>query len=282
VGGKKNKLLSIDAIGAGSGPALFVFLAVAILSLPAADARGISAAPLDRPRERALGLDQTGSVILGGAPAGGTGTTWRVEAGEWFLYGIDGLRTHAAAAEIGGPSWELRVSAAFVAAPVGSESAVEGGLCAPLGRVRLGASLRWDTARLDGCEKAHLVTLSVSAMLRVSERIAISTRAANIRLAGEPLPGAGASVGVLLSPESALCALARLELSPAGATSFRVASRVRLGRRVLLSLGYEEGTGSFDGSVWIRIGCVGLDAGSSIHPVLGVSQGVFLSWGRGW
>ena len=287
VGEKINRVLSIEAfrpaqaLPRSAGRVCFFFLV--FFCIAARDARGISAALFERPRERALGLGQTGAALWRAPLPGFAGTSCRVEAGEWFLYGVDGLRTHSAAVEAGTPSWDLRVSAALLDTPVGREAALETGVCAAFAeRIRLGTTVAWETAGLDGCERAHLLVLSVSALLRLTDRAALLTRASNIRLAGETLPGAAASVGVVLSPESSVCAVAGFEVSPAGAASFRVASRIALGSRVVFCLGYDDDTGSLDGSIWIRVGGVGLDAGSSFHPLLGVSQGLFLSWGRGW
>jgi hypothetical protein len=287
VGEKKNRVLSTETfrlaefLPRSAGRVCFFFFF--FFCIAARDAPGISAALFERPRDRALGLDQTGASLWRAPLPGFAGTSCRVETGEWFLYGVDGLRTHSAGVEIGRSSWDLIVSAAVLDAPVGREAAFETGVCAAFAeRIRLGTSVEWKTAGLDGCERAHLLVLSVSALLRLTDRAALATRASNIRLAGEMLPGAGASIGLVLSPESSVCAVARFDLSPAGAVSFRVASRIALGSRVLFCLGYDDDTGSLDGSIWIRLGGVGLDAGSSFHPVLGVSQGLFLSWGRGW
>ncbi len=281
MGEKKDRVLSIEALRRPAGRVGLFFLL--IFCIAARDARGISAALFERPRERALGLDQTDASLWRAPLPGFAGTRCRAEAGEWLLYGVDGLRTHAAVVEVGKPSWDVRVSAAVLDSPVGRETAFETGVCAAFAeRIRLGTTVAWTAAGLDGCERAHLVVLSVSALLRLTGRAALVTRVLNIRLAGEPLPGAGASIGLVLSPQSSVSAVARFEVSPAGEASFRVASRIALGKRVLFSLGYDDDTGSLDGSVWIRLGGVGLDAGSSFHPVLGVSQGLFVSWGRGW
>jgi hypothetical protein len=287
VGEKKNRVLSIEvfrsvkALPRSAGRVCFFFLVV--FCVAARDARGISSALFERPRDRALGLDQTGASLWRAPLPGAAGTSCRFEAGEWLLHGIGGLRTHSAVVEVGTASWDVRVSAAVLGTPVGREAAIATGVCAAFGeRIRLGTTAAWETADLDGCERAHLLVLSVSALLHLSGRAALVTRASNIRLAGEPLPGAGASIDLVLAPESPVCAVARFEVSPAGAASFGVASRIALGSRVRLCLGYDDDTGSLDGSIWMRIGGVGLDAGSSFHPVLGVSQGLFVSWGRGW
>jgi hypothetical protein len=247
------------------------------------DAEAISSSLFDRPRERALGLDPTGVSLWRGAPGGSSGTSFRCEAGEWRLYGVDGLRVHAAVAEAGRRGWSVRLSAAVLDAPVGQESEFAAGVTLALAeRIRIGGTVEWETASLEGCESASVAALSVSALVRLADRAALVTRASNIRLAGEASPGAGVSIGAVLSPESTLSAVASFSVSPAGGASFRAASRIELGSYVLFSLGYEGDTGSLDASVWIRLGGLGLDAGSSFHPVLGVSHGVFVSWGRGW
>lgn len=283
MGEKKNGVLSTESSRRVTAGFLVLALAGGAVAAGAGKARGISAGLFGRPRERALGLDHTGASLWRASAPGIARALFWAEAGEWLLYGIDDLRTHAVCVGAEKSSLCLRAVALVLDTPVGREAAVETGASAAVApRLRLGTAVRWETAGLDGCERAHLVVLSLTALARLADRAALITRASNIRLAGEPLAGAGVSIGLVLSPESAVSAVARLDLSRAGSASFGVASRIRLGDRVVVSLGYGEDTGSLDGSVWIRIGSVGLDAGSSFHPVLGMSQGVFVSWGRGW
>ena len=282
MGEKKNRAPRVDSLqcAAGRSCGLLVLLVVAVWG---SDTRALGLALFETPRERAVGLGHPGeSLVIEGLPPG-AGGRWRVEAGEWFLFGVDGLRTSAVAVEVEKRGWECLLSAAVLGAPVGREYGFGAGVSVPFaGRVRLGAALRLDTVDIEGCARSHLLTLSVSALLRVADSVVLVSRAANIRLAGESVPGASASVGVVLSPVSVLCGVARLEVSPAGLASFGVSSRVRVADRLLVSLGYEEDTGSLAGSIWICVGGLGVDAGSTFHPVLGVSQALYLSWGRGW
>jgi hypothetical protein len=279
VGENIKRVRSIDPFGTAFGRVLSV--AVVIVSF-ASYARGVGVALFAPPRERALGVDRTWESLWREPPADGA-TVCRVEAGEWLLFGIDGLHAQSLGLTLERKAWDLEVSAALLAAPVGRESAFGAEASAPFGgRFRIGAAVRADIAEIDGCEAASLVMLSVSALVPVGGGVALFSRAEDIRLAGEPLPGAGATIGLAVSGAPAVGGTVRLALSPAGAVSFGVSSRVRVGGRLYFSLGYEDDSGSFNGSVCLRVKALLLDAGSAIHPVLGVSQGLFLSFGKGW
>ena len=282
MGERKNRVPRVDDLRFATRRSRGL-LAVLVVAVWVSDARGLGLPLFEPPRERAVGLGHPGESLVFESRSPGTGGRWRVEAGEWSLFGVDGLGISGLAVEIEKRGWECLLSAAVLGAPVGREYGFGAGLSVPLaGRLRVGAALRLDTVEIEGCAPSRLLTLAISALIRVADGVALVSRAADIRIAGESTRGASASVGVVLSPGSVLCGVARLEVSPAGVASFGVSSRVRVGNRLTVSLGYEEDTGSLTGSIWLCVGGLGVDAGSTVHPVLGVSQALYLSWGRGW
>ena len=282
MGEKKNRGPRDDALRF-IGVRSLGLLALLVVTVWVSDTRGLGLALFETPRELAIGLGHPGESLVIERQPSGAGGQLRVEAGEWFLFGVDGLRTSGLAVEIAKRGWECRFSAGVLGAPVGRECGFGAGVIARCAeRVRLGAELRLGTLEIEGCAPSRLLTLSVFALIRAADSVVLVSRAANIRIAGESTPGASASVGVVLSPGSVLCGVARLEVSPAGSASYGVSSRVRVADRLLFSLGYDEDTGSLAGSMWLCVGGLFVDAGSTLHPVLGVSQALFLSWGRGW
>jgi len=220
-------------------------------------------------------------VFVSGSDAGGS-TRWKLDAGEWTLFEIDGLAVRACAAEVLRGGWGAIAAVGVLSCPVGTWSVLEGsvlgaarddiGLCA-------GASL--ETIALDGCRKEARASLFLEAAVRFSPALVVCTRVDGIRIAGDVRAGGDARVCAAAFPGGSLCAVAGLAVSRSGDVRCDASSRLRLGRRVRASLGYEDGTGAINGALSIGVRSLVLDAGATVHPVLGVSKAFFVSWRRG-
>jgi hypothetical protein len=92
--------------------------------------------------------------------------------------------------------------------------------------------------------------------------------------------GADASLQVVAFPELPLCGVAKMSVSRRGSVAFGVSSRLRVAHGLLVAVGYEDETGALNGSMALRYRSMGLDVGASVHPVLGVSEALFVSWRR--
>ncbi len=221
------------------------------------------------------------SLLFETASNGRRANSWRVEAGERRLFDGAGLSATVCAADVRRGDWGWGVTAAVVSSPVGEEAVLGGTILAPVSeRVRLAGDLRFNVVGFSGFEHATLFCLSLHALLRVSPQIALCPGVEDVRVRGERLPGADGSLRLAFFPGERLCGVAEITVSRRGVPRFGVSSRLRLGRGVYLAAGYEDGTGALSGSLSLRHGSMGFDAGASVHPVLGVSEALFVSWRR--
>lgn len=232
------------------------------------------------PEERALGLERPASALLfeSDTRAGG-GRRLRLDAGDWTLFEAEGLCAAACAVEWRLAKWGGIVSFGLLSSPVGKESSAGAALfTAGDARVRFAAGARLETVALDGCRTEYLLTLSADAVSRVSERVVIGTRVGGIRVAGFPRRGADVSLRVAAFPSGPICGVALITVSRRGEVACGVSSRVRLARSVGAVLGYDEATAAVNGSLSVGVRALVLEAGASVHPVLGVSKALFVSW----
>ena len=262
--------------------ALVGLVVLIVLIVTAADTRAVGLTVYRSPAETALAMDRSVfSLVFETAPNGTHANSWRVRAGERRLYDDAGLETTVCGAEYRRRDWGLGVTAAMVSSPVGDEAALAGTILAPLsGQVRLAGDVRFQRIAFDEFERAALVCVSLHVLLRISSRVALCPGVEDVRVAGEALPGADASLRAALFAEGPLAAVAAMTVSRRGELQLGVSSRLRLGRRAFLAVGYEDATGTLAGSLSLEYRSLGLDAGASVHPVLGVSEALFVWWRR--
>ncbi len=235
------------------------------------------------PRERALGIDRLSApVVLDPPAAKASETRWFLEAGQWDLYGIEGVHGTAFAVEVDGGHRRGVLRAGRVSSPVGSESEIAVGVLVRAGgKFWAGATLRLEIAQIEGCVQTHILTASPCVLVRLAPDVSLISVVEDVCVTGEDLPGADASLRVVAGADRNLCAAASLTAARDGAFTVGVSSRLRLGRGGALALGYSDDTGAFEGSLMLRVRSLAVDAGATAHPVLGVSKALFLSWGWG-
>jgi hypothetical protein len=257
------------------------YLVLALLvAAPSREACALGSLTTRGPEERALGMDREAYSLVFTPDAGHeAGLWWRFDAGEWTLFEVDGLAVGSCAAEARCPAWGVILSADLLSSPVGREAVLGGALLfAGATRAGLAGGLRLETLALDGCEREFLLSFSVDAVVRVVPRMVMCSRVNAVRLAGTSRAGADVSLRVVAFPEGTLCAIAGIAVTRNGDVVCDVSSRVRLARRVRAVLGYDDGTAAINGALSIGVRAFALEAGASVHPVLGVSKSLFLSW----
>ncbi len=235
------------------------------------------------PEAKALSMERSSfSLAFDTNDGGNEAIRWKLDAGEWTLFEIEGLSVGACAAEVRRGGWGGIFSAGVLSSPMGTESVLGGTvLAAGRGRVGLGAGVSLETVALDGCRKTVRLALSVDAVVRLSPLLTMCSRVGGITLAGSPLPGADARLSVAAFPARSLCGIVGISVSRSGVVVCDVSSRIRLGRSVRAALGYDDGAAQIDGSLTLKVRGLGFEAGASVHPVLGVSKALFVSWRRG-
>lgn len=251
-----------------------------MLTAPVADARAVGNAVTRSPEDRALSMDRSVSSLVFTPETGDTEhLRWRFEAGEWRLFEVDGLAAMSCAAELRWGSWGGAVAASVLSSPVGKEIALGGTLlAADVGRVSLAGGWRFETVALDGCERESLLTFSVDAVVRISAGLVMGSSVGGVHLAGIARPGADAALRIVVFPAGALTGVAGIVVSRSGDVACDVSSRFRVARRIHAVLGYDDGSAAIHGSLSIAVRSLALDAGASVHPVLGVSKSLFVSW----
>ena len=285
VGGETTLVLFADRRHRGADRLLRPCALVILISLisAAAEAHAFGLVVSRSPEETALGMDRpVFSLAFETASSGTRASSWSVEAGEWRLFDATGLFATVCGAEARRGDWGCGVSAAVVSSPIGKEAVLTGAILAPgSGRIRLAGGVRLNTVAFEGFEHAYLLCISLHALLRLSPHVALCPGVNNIRVRGERLSGADASLHVVAFPDLALCGVAEIGVSRNGGVTLGVSSRLRMARGVFFAVGYEEGTGALNGSMSFRFRSMGLDVGASVHPVLGVSEALFVSWRKG-
>jgi hypothetical protein len=222
------------------------------------------------------------SLAFAADAADDAGARWRFDAGEWTLFEIDGLAAGSCAGEVRCRGWGGIVAWSILSSPVGRETALAGTfLASRVDRVGLAGGLRLDSVSLDGCERQFLLSFSVDAVVRLSPRVVLCARVGGVRVSGVPRPGADASLRVVAFPAGPISGTAGVAVARDGRVACGVSSRLRLGRRFHAVLGYDDGTAAINGSLAIGFRAFALEAGASVHPVLGVSKSLFVSWRRG-
>ena len=232
------------------------------------------------PESAALGLDTPSRILLFG-DTGRTPQRWWVEAGQWRLFDIEDLASNGAEFGVRYGRFGVVVSSLFISSPVGMESRYLGSIMwwGPR-RIRIAPGIGAEVVTMDGFEKAVLLFATVSAVVELSDMVRLVSTIDHARIAGEPYPGADASASVVLFPRSRVCGLARVAVSRHGAISTGFGTRVRFSRLASAAVGYDESTGVLKGSVTACVRSAGVQAGATVHPVLGISKAVFVFWRR--
>jgi len=204
-----------------------------------------------------------------------------VEAGESRLFGIAGLKRTAVRAGARAGAWGCYASAVFLTSGVGGERVVS---IEPFYRagntlsVSLGATL--STAELSGYEGASLVSGAIRMFARLSGHVTVGYGIDDFRLAGIQVPGAETSIYVVVSAGPRFTFFSLVRAGRDGSSGVAVAARLRWSGRLRTCVGYEDATSMLKGSLTLRFGRTGIQAGATVHPVLGVSKGLFVSWSR--
>ena len=243
-------------------------------------ARAIGGPGYRNPESAALGLDTPSRILLFGDTAQPS-ERWWVEAGQWRLFDIEDLVSNGAEFGMRRGRFGVVVSSLFISSPVGMESRYLTSIMFwGSRRIRIAPGIGADVVAMDGFEKAAFLFATVSAVVELSDMVRLVSTIDHARIAGEPCPGADASATVVLFPGSRVCGLAGVAVSRYGAIATGFGSRVRFSRLASAAVGYDESTGMLKGSVTACVRSAGVQAGATVHPVLGVSKAVFVFWRR--
>lgn len=201
-----------------------------------------------------------------------------VEAGQHFLYGIPGLVTTQVRVGARRGMVGALVSSTFLSSTVGRECRVTVEPFLQRENTQVGVALSYQSLSLQPFASVGLATLGVRACVRLSRSIRLGYSIDNIRLYGVAYPGA--DTGVYLIVQRGVNAIAHTRLTRDGVVEMSFASWVRIGQALAIAAGYDDSSGILRAGVALRVRPATLSVGASLHPFLGVSKSVFLTWRR--
>jgi hypothetical protein len=127
---------------------------------------------------------------------------------------------------------------------------------------------------------ARLVSFTARSRVQLSNAIFVGAEIARLRLAGEPYDGADAAVVLSVRPASNAAVYAALEFDRWSGMQPSVSTVLAGYNTFRVLFGYEGVTDAVKGALAIdRAGFV-VAVGATYHPVLGVRQGISVSWRR--
>jgi hypothetical protein len=218
-------------------------------------------------------------MLFGPPPETTRGNTWFFEAGERRLFDMPGLGMSHLRVGVTRGRASLLVSTVVLTSPVGRETLIN---VEPVYWDRRGigfsAGANLHGLTLNGYPGSHFLGVSARMFARPFDDLVIGYAAENFRVSGEDLPGMETALYVALTPGAPLAGVAHVRLDRGGNMASGVGVLLRVRRALDAALGYEGETGAFSAAVSFRWTRLGLDIGTELHPVLGLSKTLFVSF----
>jgi hypothetical protein len=253
----------------------------ALLALTATASRGAGALRYQNPEEQAMGLRGAPGVLafVLQSPSSQQHRSF-IEIGQRQLFAIDGLNIDCIRAGYVRRPVGVAATAAVLSSTAGGEKVfgIETWYQRP-DRIAVSGELTLHAVSINGYEGSRLFSATLRMAVRLRDRITLVSSIDDVRLAGERQRGAGTSIHLVAAPAGPWMTAASLRIDRSGRVSLHAATRMQLGRSLHAAFGYEDTSGMFKGALSLHLAPIGISAGASVHPVLGVSRSMFLSWG---
>jgi hypothetical protein len=204
-----------------------------------------------------------------------------VEAGTIRLFdladfGVDGMRVSLARSR-----FRASLYGATTSAPVGGEHAAGLSLHAKTAsRITLGMRLDGALLSLDGCERSVLLTTSSFVLTRLARGLSVACVAEDLYLRGETLHGIDLSLCAVAQCAHIATAVFTLRIDRWGEVSMGYAASIRMGTHFSGLIGYEGASEQVKTAVALSNSSWTCEVCVLLHPVLGMSRGIFLQWRR--
>jgi hypothetical protein len=206
---------------------------------------------------------------------------WSLEVSERDLFDGVGLRVTGVRAGVPLPAdLRLGLEAAQLSAGVGAETSARVEVRRRSGAWMMGAAVTWDETAIDGAAPVWLAGMTVHTAVWAGKGVRLGCDVDGVRLAGIAHPGADVSSTLLVTVPSGVALSSALVVDRADGAHALVAAAIRLGSVAVLAGGYDDGTGSLSLALALAATGARAAAGTSLHPVLGLSRGVSVGWGR--
>jgi len=200
-----------------------------------------------------------------------------VEAGGRLLYGVSDLETTQIRVGVRRGAVGSLVSSIFLSSPVGHEYRVAIEPFMHRDQFGVSASLGYESLVLGDFATAMLTTVGVQAHVDLSKTLRLGYAMDGFRLHGEDYPGADTSVYVMARHMVSVIAHVRVDRD--GRFEMSVASWVERGV-LSVAAGYDEAPGLLKASFGLKGRHAAVALGASLHPFLGISKSVFVTWQR--
>lgn len=206
--------------------------------------------------------------------------SWSLEAVERDLFGDAGLRVSGVRAAVIRRRWRAAAETAQMSSGVGHEThvAVRAGPSAPAWSVVFGLS--HDAVALAGVPTAWQTSLAAWTGFSPTEGVRVRCDVDGFRVAGVEDTGVDVETSITVSGRTGLAVTSALVVDRTVGAHARVSASLRLLRRGVVVAGYDDENASLSLAFAVVAGGARAVAGASSHPVLGVSRGVSLGWGR--
>lgn len=204
-----------------------------------------------------------------------------MEAGRMRLFGIPEFGEDGIRVSIIRRRFAFSLSGAACTSPVGSEHA--GGISLRIrtsSRVTMGIGLHGALTNLDACERSSALATSTLVVTRISQRVSVAWLADDVPIYGETPGGADMSLCAAGRFEPLVTAFASIRIDRWGKASIGYAASMRMGNLLGGYLGYEGASEQIKTAVELSHNSWTCEICAFFHPVLGLSNGIFLQWRR--
>lgn len=251
--------------------------ALALAALCAANARPALAIGVRYPDPIAVVTGERGDVV---ADLMSRPRSWSVEVSDRELFGDVGLRLVGVRGALAHGRWRIGSEVAQVSAEVGAETRTALRIALAEAEWTAEVGVTHDTAAIGDAPAARLTGLDVHTLVSLSNRVRVGCDIEGFRVAGIANPGADVVTSVVVSSAAGVAVTSALVVDRSLGAYACVSAAVRMGGRAVVLAGYDDGSASLSLAVAIRAKSARVVAVASAHPVLGLSRGASVGWGR--
>jgi hypothetical protein len=204
-----------------------------------------------------------------------------IEAGRMRLFGIPQFGQDGMRLSIDGRRVALSLSGVACTAPVGSEYSA--GISVQLdtaSMITLGIRLDGVLTSLEACERSAALAASTSVVTRISQRLSVAWLADDLLLYGETLDGVDMSLCAAAHFNPAVTAFITIRIDRWGEVSAGYAASFRMGTLLSGLVGYQGASEQIKTAIELSHNSWTCEICAFFHPVLGLSNGIFLQWRR--
>jgi len=203
-----------------------------------------------------------------------------VEAGTIRLFDMDGFGVDGIRVTVRRNRFAMAVHGAVCSSPVGGEQAAGISLrFEPESRISFGMRLDAALLSIESCERASLLSTSSFVTARLGEGCSVGCAAEELYLSAAAPAGVDLSLCAAGHYHRIATGVCQLRIDRRGETSLGYAASLYMGTILRGLVGYEGASQQVKTAVAVASDSWTCEICVLIHPVLGLSKGIFLRWG---